>query len=217
MNSAEVSDYEATFATSEGDYSFSEERSTGTISKDHSSSKESSPETGSDNLTDIKAQVSRLSHQPYSERRFNLVLYGVQESPEGTNLYNRATKDLKDSAIILSKVLPSITDQAIRDCVRIGKYSPTKTRPLLVSFLRALDVRLILQRLSPDVLPSGIAVKPHMSATEKQQSSILLRERWKNMQAGMDKSKIKIRGRKLFIDSRLVGEVVDGEYKPVNT
>ena len=37
------------------------------------------------------------------------------------------------------------------------------------------------------------------------------------MQAGMDKSKIKIRGRKLFIDSRLVGEVVNGEYKPVNT
>ena len=68
-----------------------------------------------------------FSQVPYTECRFNLVLYGVQESPEGTNLYDHATKDLKDSAIIFSKILPSITDQAIRDCVRIGKYSPAKT------------------------------------------------------------------------------------------
>ena len=78
-------------------------------------------------------------------------------------------------------------------------------------------MRHILHRLSPDVLPSGIAIKPHMSATEKQESSILLGERWKlYTQSGVEKRQIKIRGRKLFIDSRLVGEVVDGEYKPVN-
>ena len=52
-----------------------------------------------------------------------------------------------------------------------------------------------------------------MSATEMEVEAILLKERWKlYTQSGVDKRQIKIRGRKLFIDSRLVGEVVDGVY-----
>ena len=55
-----------------------------------------------------------------------------------------------------------------------------------------------------------------MSATEMKVESIVLGERWKlYTQSGVDKRQIKIRGRKLFIDSRLVGEVVDGDYEPV--
>ena len=57
-----------------------------------------------------------------------------------------------------------------------------------------------------------------MSATEMKVESILLGERWKlYTQSGVDKKQIKIRGRKLFIDSRLVGEVVDGVYKYIDT
>ena len=45
-----------------------------------SSSEKSSLQTGSDPPTDAKQ-----SDHSHRERRFNLVLYGVQESPEGTN------------------------------------------------------------------------------------------------------------------------------------
>ena len=166
----------------------------------------------------IKASATKRSGHSYGERRFNLVLYGVRESPEGTNLYDQIKSDNQNALTILHKINPSITDLLIRGCFRIGKFSPTKIRPLIVVFQRVQDVCLILQRLSPDILPRGIAIKPHMSATEMKVESILLRERWKlYTQSGVDKRQIKIRGRKLFIDSHLVGEVVDGEYKPVDT
>ena len=175
-------------------------------------------QNSSSSPADIKASATKQSGHSYGERRFNLVLYGVQESPEGTNLSHQIESDNQNALTTLRKINPSITDLSIRGCFRIGKFLPTKTRPLIVIFLRVQDVCLILQRLSPDVLPSGVAIKPHMSATEMKVESILLRERWKlYTQSRVDKRQIKIRGRKLFIDSRLVGEVVDGEYKPVNT
>ena len=214
MNVAESTNDEVISEASKDDSSYSKESS---ISDHPSSSKRSFPETVSYHPTETKASVSKKSDQPYTERKFNLVLYRVKESPEGTPYHVWAEKDLEAAVEILHKILPSVSNDSIHDCVRIGKYSPKKTRPLLVSFLRARDVRLILQRLSPEVLPSGIAIKPHMSATEMKVESILLGERWKNVQVGMEKSKIKIRGTKLFIDSHLVGEVVDGVYKPVNT
>ena len=188
------------------------------ISPETSSSERSFPETVPDHPTEIKVPVPKLSDQPYTERRFNLVLYGVRESPEGTNRYDQIESDTENVVKILHKISPSITDLSIRGCFRIGKFSPTKTRPLIVVFLRVQDVCLIFQRLLPDVLPSGIAIKPHMSATEMKVESIVLGERWKlYTQSGVDKRQIKIRGRKLFIDSRLVGEVVDGEYKCIDT
>ena len=53
-----------------------------------------------------------------------------------------------------------------------------------------------------------------MSSAEMQTTSILLRERWKlHTQSGVEKSTIKIRGRKLFVDSHQVGEVVDSMYR----
>ena len=190
------------------------------FSPETSSSKGSLPETVPDHPTEIKVPVPKLSDQPCTERRFNLVLYGVQESREGTNCYDQIKSDTENVVKILHEISSSITDLSIRGCFRIGKFSPTKTRPLIVVFLRVQDVCFILQRLSPDILPSGIAIKPHMSATEMKVESILLRERWKlYTQSGVDKRsrEIKIRGRKLFIDSRLVGEVVDGEYKCIDT
>ena len=189
------------------------------ISPETSSSERSFPDTVPDHPTEINSvPVPKLSDQPCTERRFNLVLYGVQESPQGTNFYDRADKDFENAVAILHNIHSSISNLRIRGCFRIGKYSPKRTRPLLVVFIQAEYVRLILQRLSPDALPSGIAIKPHMSATEMKVESILLRERWKlYTQSGVDKRQIKIRGRKLFIDSRLVGEVVDGEYEHINT
>ena len=174
-----------------------------------------------DDMKPEAATDAKQSDHSHRERRFNLVLYGVQESPEGTNRYNRVRNDRRRAVKILNKVDPSITNDSIRGCFRMREYqlkAPKRTRPLLVVFSQAEDVCLILQRLSPDVLPSGIAIKPHMSATEMKVESILLRERWKlYTQSGVDKRQIKIRGRKLFVDSRLVGEVVGGVYKYINT
>ena len=86
-----------------------------------------------------KSAISAASN----ERKFNLVLYGVDECSEGTARQERAEKDRKTAYKNLSIILPSLEDYSIRDCIRIGKYSPygTRPRPLLVKFHRACDVR----------------------------------------------------------------------------
>ena len=113
-------------------------------SPETSLSERSFPDTVPDHPTEIEVPVPKLSDQPCTERKFNLVLYGVQESPEGTNRYDQIESDTENVVKILHKISPSITDLSIRGCFRIGKFSPTKTRPLIVVFLRVQDVCLIL-------------------------------------------------------------------------
>ena len=156
-----------------------------------------------------------------NERKFNLVLYGVDECSKGTRRHERAKKDGKAALKKLRVILTSLEDYSIRDCIRIGKYSPngTRPRPLLVKFHRACDVSTILYELSQGGLPaelSGIAIKHHMTPSEVKSNSILLRKRLELSQEREDKQRLKIRGNKLLQDSQLLGEVVDGEYKAVN-
>ena len=104
----------------------------------------------------------------FNERKFNLVLYGMDECSEGTARQERAEKDRKTAFKNHSIILPSLENYSIRDCIRIGKYSPngTRPRPLFVKFHRACDVSTILYRLSQGGLPaelSGIAIKHHMT------------------------------------------------------
>ena len=163
-----------------------------------------------------KSAISAASN----ERKFNLVLYGVDECSEGTRCHERAGKDRKTALKKLRVILTSLEDYSIRDCIRIGKYSPngTRPRPLLVKFLRACDVNTILYKLSQGGLPaelSGIAIKHHMTPSEVKSNSILLRKRLELSQEGVDKQRLKIKGNKLLQDSQLLGEVVDGVYRPV--
>ena len=81
------------------------------------------------------APASRLADQPPSERKFNLMFYGVPECREGTHFHERAENDLKNVLGVLEKILPSVSSDSIRDCIRIGEYSPQGTRPLLVRFV----------------------------------------------------------------------------------
>ena len=145
------------------------------------------------------------------------MVYGVKESPKGTLRHERAQKDYEEAFEILSSIQQLQSDVSIRDCSRIGKYSPKVTRPLLVRLLRACDASLILRNVTQDALPNGIAIKRYMSPTERQSESILLEQRWKLAQSGVDKTTIKIKGNKLFQDSSIVGKVVDGDYEPTNT
>ena len=139
----------------------------------------------------------------------------MTESPKGTPHHERALDDSAATLSILGRVLVSLSDYSIRDTQRIGKYSPERTRPLLVTLLKARDVCCILQKVidSPNVLPDGITIKRHMSPAEKHSESILLKQRWELSQKEEDKSHLKIKGNKLYRSSEVIGEVVDGEYR----
>ena len=122
------------------------------------------------------------------ERKFNIVLYGMDECPKGTPKSNRLEEDLKNAISVISEVDQSITSHSIRDIHRLGKYSveAKKSRPLLVKFIRASKRR--------SSIGASVIIKPDMSPSERKRESILLKERWSLIQSGVPRKAIRIQG-----------------------
>ena len=125
------------------------------------------------------------------DRKFNLVIYGVKEHPKGTDRRARSKSDIDNCVRILKQADNDINIQSVRDCVRLGKFnsSNTRPRPLLVKLTRIPDVDSVLYNRSN--ITEGILVKPDMSRDERHKESILLKERWSLTQSGVDKKHIK--------------------------
>ena len=151
------------------------------------------------------------------DRKFNIVIYGVKESPKGTQKNARTKLDIDSCVQILKQANDDISVQSIRDCLRLGKYNPTETRPrpLLAKLSHVFDVDTVLYNRSK--ITNGIQVKPDMNREEKQRESLLLKEHWSLICSGIDKKYIKIRGTKLYVKNQLHGEVMNSVFvlKPV--
>ena len=104
----------------------------------------------------------------------------------------------------------------ILDCFRLGKFKSqqTRPRPILVKLQRSIDVSAILaNRWS---LSSPFLIKPDMSPDERTIESTLLGERWSLIQAGHDRKRIKISNNRIYLDSKLFGEVIDSHFQRSN-
>ena len=75
------------------------------------------------------------------DRKFNIVVYGLQECPNGSPRHVRISKDMDSVYGAIQSLCPNLSDQSICDCSRLGKYSVTRSRPELA---RSCDVSLIL-------------------------------------------------------------------------
>ena len=113
-----------------------------------------------------------------SDRRFNIVMYGVKESPANTNRSTRLDQDLFNITHAFSQTNLPLERQSIKDCCRLGKFNSNaiKPRPILVSFLRSIDASMALSKISE--FKSSIRIKPDLSPEERAQESVLLKERW---------------------------------------
>ena len=96
------------------------------------------------------------------ERKFNVVLYGIDEYPRGTSRPSRLQGDLNKAVSLLSGLDNSINSQSVKDVFRLGKFSAEnqKPRPLLVKFIRAADAQSVLSkrgslRSSPTFIKHG--------------------------------------------------------------
>ena len=69
---------------------------------------------------------------PNSSRKFDLVIFGVKESPKGTPRQSRMTNDHESVTAILNFLDSRLSSHSIHDCVRLGKYSDSRNRPLWV-------------------------------------------------------------------------------------
>ena len=143
-----------------------------------------------------------------TERKYNVILYGLDECPKGTPRSTRIENDLNKAISILSKADKSITSLSIKDAYRLGRLSSEnkKPRPLLVKFIRVSDaLKVLAMRRSTQVSP--IIIKPDMSPEERRNEALLLKERWSLIQSGVPREVIKIRGHRLLVRNKLYGEV----------
>ena len=170
-----------------------------------------------DTLKSTIASVSKelTSANNQSERKFNVVLYGVDESPEGTRKHVRVAHD-HDSVVEVVQALDSSLDQqSIRDCFRIGKYSKEKSRPILIKLARVQSVTSILsnrKKLSEDPKHRKIFIKRDMSKQERQNERLLLKERYQLIEAGTSRKDLRIRGNKLLVKNEVYGSVVENKF-----
>ena len=166
-------------------------------------------------LANISRDVHGDSSSASYERKFNLVLRGLPESPEGTSKSARLSSDLHESTLVLSSIVPGLSDSSIRDCFRLGKFFAGRHRPLLVKFTRSCDVATALSnrsKLSAGDFP-GVYIKPDLSHKARRIESILLKERWNLIESGVARASIKLQGSSLFVNNLLFGSVTDAGFQ----
>ena len=145
------------------------------------------PQHSKDGTSKEKLRDTNDSH---SDRKYNLVIFGIKESPTGTQRSDRLKADFDSSLSVLSKANKRINVQSIRDFFHLGKYKrdAIRPRPILVKLNRAMDVTDALSNRSS--LPEGATIKPDMSQEERKTESILLSQRWSLIQSGVNKKDI---------------------------
>lgn len=167
------------------------------------------------NTTKSQHQSSSTLHQNSKisdpDRKFNIILFGVSESPQGTPRFRRSENDYREVYSVISKLEnDSAHKSLVRDCQRIGKYNSSKHRPIRVTLGSTADVSHILSLRSS--LSSPLAVKPDLSPSERRIERLLLSERWKLIQSGTDRRSIKLNNSCLYINGRLHGKVINDSY-----
>ena len=134
-----------------------------------------------------------VSRGSYTDKKFNVILYGINECQPGMSKLSRLESDLASVVSVLSTIDSSIHIQSIKDCFRLGKFSPGKSRPrpILVRFIRIAEVTSILSRKGK--LSRPYSIKPDMSYEQRLRESVIMKERWSLIQSGIDRKDIKIR------------------------
>ena len=123
----------------------------------------------------IQPKSSQTSFQ-LSDRKSNVVVCGVEESPPNTPRGAR----LQKGTVAVSKIFESknieIKPSQILECYRLGKYKliQPRPRPILVKLQRAIDILSILANRT--VLKSPVFIRPDLSPSEQKVESILLKE-----------------------------------------
>ena len=156
--------------------------------------------------TSSNVQTSSTRLVSSSDKKFNIVIYGIDECAKGTSRSERLESDFSKVVSVVSGIDSNVHSQAIKDCFRLGKYDPQhkRPRPILVKFIRTLDVSSILSKRS--VLSPPINIKPDMSPEERLRDSVLLKERWSLIQSGISRSDIKIRKSHLYVKNKPYGQ-----------
>ena len=119
--------------------------------------------------------------------------------------------DINSVTTVIQSVCPNLTEQSVCDCVRLGKYSNDRQRPILVKLARSCDAASILAKRRK-LSTSNIYIKRHMSTKERSDEKIILQERRSLITSGIDRSIIKIHGKTIYVNNKEHGTVTDSGF-----
>ena len=139
------------------------------------------------------------------DRKFCVVVYGLNENPKGTPKHCRISNNVKSASELIQPLCPELTEQSIRDCSRLGKYTSDRNRPLLIQLFRSCDASSILLNRRTLVQTPKVFIKPYMSHKERTTESTLLRERRSLINSGIERSSIRLHGNTLYINKKKYG------------
>uniref|UniRef100_A0A1X7VIQ9 Uncharacterized protein n=1 Tax=Amphimedon queenslandica TaxID=400682 RepID=A0A1X7VIQ9_AMPQE len=161
-------------------------------------------------LPPVTQQRSRFSPPLQSswvaknQRKFNLLFCGVSELPHRTMYHDRLRLDLQAVYSSIESADQFLVEILIKDCVTVGKYDQqlNKPRPLLNS---SRDVQ---SKHASLCLPNGspLYIKKVLSKEERLLEKVVLQERRKLITSAVDLFSIKVRGTRLYVNSRLDGQ-----------
>ena len=157
---------------------------------------------------------SSLTKSPPFNSKFNIIVHGIHERPQGTPRHIRLKDDFEDINSVLQNLnLNSQIQPCGRDCRRIGKYDVSKPRPrpIIVTLNSTIEVSSILARrrfVTPPVI-----IKADLTPAECKTESILIRERRKLIEDGYERRSIKMYNSSLYLNGKLHGSVVNTSYQ----
>ena len=187
----------------------------------HASNQSNSPITSSPSESVLYPTEPRpaIRHPPVqsthgTDRKFNLVIYGIQENPTRTPRHLRSTNDLTKCLHILNDIHPGMSTNPVRDCTRLGKFTENspRPRPILLTFVTSIDVVNILSNQKKLSSHRGVSIKPLLSPNERQTESILLKERRNLITSGVPSKQIKLAKSSLYVSGQVHGRVINGSY-----
>lgn len=152
-------------------------------------------------------RISGLRPPTTDEKKFNIVIFGVDECASGSPRHACSSHDLEAAVRVLSSLDDSIQSTSIRDQFRLGKYAETRKRPrpLLIKFIRSADAYSVLAKKSS--LSHPIFIRPDMTREERISHSILMKERWKLIESGVNRKDLKVRGKGIYVKDLLHGKL----------
>ena len=151
-----------------------------------------------------------------SERKFNIIVYGITECPKGTPKHTRLQSDLSSVVSVMAKIDNNIQPQSIKDCFRLGKFLPDREspRPILVKLIRISDVSSVLSKRGNLHYP--LCIKPDLTLEERLCESVLMKERWRLIQSGIARGDIRVRGSVLYVRRKVYGRFMDSKFQHVS-
>ena len=115
------------------------------------------------------------SNKPYeSDKKFNVVVYGIKEHPMGTSNSKRQQEDLQQVIDVFFKTDKSFLPQSIRDHHCLGKFKQALPQPRAILFKlnRTADVFSLISKYGSVTPP--LLIKLDMTHQQRSSESLLL-------------------------------------------